>query len=48
MTRYMKALKSQKGMNDPNVRTLAKDYLACRMDQYVAIQISARDSMNSY
>ena len=33
---YLKCIKSKQGTNDEACRRLAKDYLACRMDKYVA------------
>lgn len=33
---YLKCIKSNRGTNDEACRKLAKDYLSCRMDKYVA------------
>ena len=32
---YLGCMKKNKGMNDPECRSLAKSYLACRMDRFV-------------
>ncbi|KAI0423754.1 putative cytochrome c oxidase assembly protein Cox19 [Xylaria sp. FL1042] len=34
MTRYLSCIKKVKGVNDDECRSLAKSYLACRMDRY--------------
>jgi len=33
MTSYLACMKKVKGLNDPECRSLAKLYLACRMDR---------------
>lgn len=33
MTKYLACMKLKRGMNDPECRNLAKDYLTCRMDK---------------
>lgn len=34
MKKYLACMKLKRGMNDPECRNLAKDYLTCRMDKY--------------
>jgi len=33
---YLACMKKARGVNDPDCRDLAKSYLACRMDKYIA------------
>lgn len=35
MVDYLRCLRRLRGMNDVECRMMAKDYLKCRMDQYV-------------
>ncbi len=34
---YLTCVRKNKGMNDPECRTLAKNYLSCRMDKCVCM-----------
>jgi cytochrome c oxidase assembly protein subunit 19 len=43
MTRYLACMKKVKGVNDPQCRYLAKEYLACRMDR----NLMARDEFKN-
>lgn len=36
---YLRCLRRVKGMNDAECRMMAKDYLKCRLDQYVIFYI---------
>lgn len=37
MTTYLACIKRVKGVNEDECRSLAKAYLACRMEQWVAL-----------
>ena len=46
MTSYLSCMKKNRGMNDPECRNLAKSYLACRMDRYVALLDRMQNGLN--